>query len=225
MPAATVCADAQQAAEGAELVVLAVEPDGILPILSDLASLLTATNPLVVSVAAGVTLSQMQALAPTARLVRLMPNTAVAIGEGASAFVCAPSCLPSDAALCQQLFAPTGLCLELPREADIQAVASLAGSAPAFFYELLDAMAKQGVAQGLSLELSLQLAAQAMRGTASLQQQTGKSPNALRNAITSPNGATLAGLRRLNSLHVKENWQSVMQACSDRLLEMDAERS
>lgn len=225
LPSAKVFADVQQAVAGAELVLLAVEPDGILPILREVAPVLADSNPLVISVAAGVCLSQMQAVVPSARLLRLMPNTAVAIGEGSSAFVCSSTCLPTDAELCQRLFAQTGLCIELPREDDIQAVVSLSGSAPAFFYELLDAMAKQGVTQGLSLDLSLQFAAQAMRGAAMLQQQTGKSPNALRNAITSPNGATLAGLRRLNSLHVKEHWQSVLQACSDRLQEMDAERA
>ncbi len=224
LPCAQVFEGASEAAQGAELVLLALEPDGILPMLDELRDVIVRDNPLIVSVAAGVTLAAMQSHVPQARIVRLMPNTAVSIGEGVSGFVCGSQCLEGDAQLCEQLFAQTGLCVPLDREDDIQAVVSLAGSAPAFFYEILDAMSKQGAAQGLSPELSLQLATQAMKGAAALQQATGKSPNALRNAITSPNGATLAGLRRLNSLKIKENWQSVLQASSDRLQEMDAER-
>ncbi|MFI3243748.1 MAG: pyrroline-5-carboxylate reductase [Akkermansia sp.] len=225
LPNASVFSNAADALAGANVVLLAVEPDGILPLLSELAGVLETSRPLVISVAAGVRLSQMQALVPHARLVRLMPNTAVAIGEGSSGFVCSSSCLAADAPLCQRLFAATGLCVELSCEDDIQAVVSLAGSAPAFFYELLDAMQQQGVAQGLSPELSLQLATQAMKGSAALQQQSGQDPKSLRNAITSPNGATLAGLRRLNALQLKQHWQSVLQACANRLQEMDAERS
>lgn len=224
-PQAKVSDSATLAAAGANVLILALEPQGVLPVLSELAGVIAQTQPLVISVAAGVPLSSMQAIIPTARLVRMMPNTAVAIGEGVCGFICGEHCHATDADCCHQLFGQTGLCVELQTEDDIQAVVSLAGSAPAFFYEILDAMTKQGTAQGLTPELSLQLAAQAMKGAAALQQQTGKSPNALRNAITSPNGATLTGLRRLNSLKIKEHWQTVMQASSDRLREMDAQQS
>lgn len=222
---ARVCPSANEAALGSDVLLLALEPDGILPMLDELSEQLSQSKPLIISVAAGVSLAAMQAHAPQARLVRLMPNTAVSIGEGASGFVCAAHCLPNDAQLCQELFEQTGLCLPLQSEDEILPIVSLAGSAPAFIYELLDAMVSQGAAQGLSPELALQLATQSMKGAAALQQATGKSPKALRNAITSPNGATLAGLRKLNALQIKEHWQQVMQATADRFNEMESERS
>lgn len=219
----TIADSAIAAATGADVILLALEPDGILPMLDELATILAATKPLVISVAAGVSLAAMQQHAPKTRLMRLMPNTPVSVGEGASGFICGDCCLASDAQLCQDLLAQTGLCLPLQDEGEIQAVVSLAGSAPAFLYEILDAMLTQGIAQGLSPETALALATQSMKGAATLQQQTGKSPKALRNAITSPNGATLAGLRRLNSLKIKENWQEVLQATAERFLKMEAE--
>ncbi len=212
--------DINNAVNDANLVFLAVKPWDILPLLD---SMVLPT--LYVSLAAGVPLHDMEQHAPVgSRLMRAMPNTAVASLVGTTAYIRGKNCTAEDAALCHQLLSPLGLALELPDESQIHALIALAGSSPAYFYELLDAMQMVGEQMGLSRELSLQLASSAMRGAASLQLESQQDPKNLRNAVTSPNGVTLSALRRLNALDIKNSWQEVCRAAQMRSQEMEADQ-
>ncbi len=210
--------DIDKAILGADLVFLAVKPWDILPILGSVKQ-----PALFVSLAAGVPLCDLEKHAPAgSRLMRAMPNTAVASLVGTTAYIRGKHATAEDAALCHQLLAPLGLAIELQDESQIHALIALAGSSPAYFYELLDAMQQVGEQMGLSRELSLQLASSAMRGAASLQLETQQDPKTLRNAVTSPNGVTLFALRRLNALDIKNSWQDVCRAAQTRSQEMEA---
>ncbi len=216
----------QEAAQGADVIILALKPAGIMPCMESISPVLASSNPLIISLAAGVSLADMAQAAPAAsKLLRLMPNTPCEIGQGASAIIGNEYCHRSDVELCCRVLAGTGLIVELEQESQLHAVIALAGSAPAYFYELLDAMACEGEAMGLSRDISLQLASQAMRGAATLQQVSCAEPKKLRNDVTSPNGATLAALRKLNSLGLKDGWRSCMQAAVTRAIEMENEQS
>ncbi len=219
--------EAQSAAQDADVLILAVKPWDILPMLQTLSSLLTARPLLVISLAAGVALAQMQDALPAGaacRLMRAMPNTPVRVGEGVTALLRGSSASTADVTLCEALFASTGTVIELSDEQQIHALIALAGSAPAYFFDLLDSMAAAGAQLGIPREQALLMAAQTMRGAAALQLASDDDPKTLRNAVTSPQGTTLAALRKLHALGVKDAWEQVLHAAHDRSREMEKER-
>ncbi len=222
----TVEQDACRAAAGADIVILGVKPWDFLPLLTQLESRLSAPSPLIVSLAAGVSLSSMEGCLSadsTTRLMRAMPNTPVRVGAGVTALIRGKGVQDDDMEQVQELLRPTGLVVELENEAQIHGLIALSGSSPAYFFDLLDSMAALGEELGIPRELALRMASQSMRGAALLQQESGQDPKSLRNAVTSPNGTTLAALRKLHALRVKDHWQDVLRAAHARSLEMEAE--
>jgi pyrroline-5-carboxylate reductase len=152
---------------------------------------------LVISIAAGLTASQLaSALPASARVIRSMPNTPAMIGKGAAAFCLGPNATREDAALAKNLLSAVGLAVELP-EYQMDAVTGLSGSGPAFVYLLIEAMADGGVRVGLPRAEALQLAAQTVLGAASMVLETGIHPGALKDMVTSPGGTTIAGIAEL----------------------------
>ncbi len=221
---ATSHADAKSSIMNADIIILGVKPWDILPLLAELRDELAQRSCLIISLAAGVSLSSMQeALEPCARLLRAMPNTPVSVGEGVTALIRGEHATDEDMQLANDLLQPTGLVVELEQEEQIHGLIALSGSSPAYFFDLLDSMAAMGGELGIPRELALRIASQSMRGAATLQQLTQQDPKTLRNAVTSPNGTTLAALRKLHSLGVKDHWQDVLRAAHGRSIEMEAE--
>ena len=176
------------------VLVLAVKPQmmadalGRVPVLSDT---------LVLSVAAGTTIATFEAAFPGAPIVRVMPNTPAAIGQGISAMIGNARATSRDLDLTQALMAAVGRVVRLDREDQMDAVTGLSGSGPAYVFHLIEAMAKAGEAQGLSPALSLELARMTVAGAGALAIDADEDPATLRENVTSPGGTTAAGLKIL----------------------------
>ncbi len=176
------------------VLVLAVKPQmmadalGRVPVLSDT---------LVLSVAAGTTIATFEAAFPGAPIVRVMPNTPAAIGQGISAMIGNARATSRDLDLTQTLMAAVGRVVRLDREDQMDAVTGLSGSGPAYVFHLIEAMAKAGEAQGLSPALSLELARMTVAGAGALAIDANEDPAILRENVTSPGGTTAAGLKIL----------------------------
>ena len=176
------------------VLVLAVKPQmmadalGRVPVLSDT---------LVLSVAAGTTIATFEAAFPGAPIVRVMPNTPAAIGQGISAMIGNARATSRDLDLTQTLMAAVGRVVRLDREDQMDAVTGLSGSGPAYVFHLIEAMAKAGEAQGLSPALSLELARMTVAGAGALAIDADEDPVILRENVTSPGGTTAAGLKIL----------------------------
>jgi len=184
--------------EGADIVVVALKPGVVRQVLPGLAAAIT-PGKLVVSIAAGITLAELEAaLAGGTRVVRVMPNTPCLVGEGASAFALGSSASEADGELVAQILGSVGLCLRLP-EAMLDAVTGLSGSGPAFVAVVVDALADGGVLCGLKRDDALRLAAQTVLGAARFLLATGKHPGELKDMVASPGGTTIAGLRALEA--------------------------
>lgn len=182
---------------GRDTIVLAVKPDQVLKVLEGLRGDLA--GKLVVSIAAGVTLSAMLDVAgKDARIVRVMPNTPCLVLEGASVMAASPSCSALDRALVQEIFSAVGVCLEM-EEYFLNAVTALSGSGPAFCFLFLEALSDGGVKAGLPREVALRLAAATMRGAASMVLDLGRHPGQLKDMVTSPSGTTIEGIAALES--------------------------
>lgn len=147
------------------------------------------------SVAAGVTLAQYEdVFGPSTPIVRAMPNTPCAIGQGISAMIGNAATGEGDLTMAEGLLAAVGQVVRLSREEDIDAVTGVSGSGPAYVFHLIEALAQAGRAQGLSDDVAMQLATATVAGAGALALQSNESPAQLRINVTSPGGTTQAGL-------------------------------
>lgn len=205
----------------ADVLVVAVKPQVIDQLLAEI-SPAVGTRPLVMSIAAGVPLTRIErALATGVRVVRVMPNTPCLVRRGASAYSLGTHATAEDGALVNRLFSAVGLAIELPEEL-IDPVTGLSGSGPAFVYTMVEGLASGGVAQGLSSEDALRLAAHTVAGGAAMLLETGKSPAELRDAVTSPGGTTVAGLAALEENGFTRAIVAAVTAATNRSRELGA---
>jgi len=191
-------ADARALAGWADVIVLAVKPQGAVGVLSDLAPALTARH-LVISIAAGVTTAQLAAPLPdSVRVVRVMSNTPALVGAGATAVCAGPRATPDDLALVEELCGAVGRVVQV-QETAMNAVTGLSGSGPAYIFVAIEALADAGVREGLSRDVAQQLAAQTVLGAAKLVLEGGEHPGQLKDRVTSPAGTTIAGIASLEA--------------------------
>jgi len=186
------------AASGLEpnVLVLAVKPQIIGPVMEGLVSVI-GPQTLVLSIAAGISIARLTAGTGTGRVVRTMPNTPAQIGKGITGAVAGPDIEPKDRAAADALLAAAGQVAWFEREDDLDAVTAVSGSGPAYVFNLVEAMAAAGVAQGLAEHVAMQLARQTVIGAAALMEADPTPASVLRQNVTSPNGTTAAALEVL----------------------------
>ncbi len=204
-----------------DVIVLAVKPQHMPGVLSDLAGSVTADH-LVVSIAAGITLSTLSGALPAdTRIVRVMPNTPCLVGISASAYAVGAAATDEDAALVARLLETVGVAMPVS-EPLIDAVTGLSGSGPAYVYEVIEAMADGGVLCGLPRDVALQLAAQTVKGAAEMVFATGDHPGALKDAVASPGGTTIAGLAELERAGLRGALINAVESATNRSRELGA---
>lgn len=200
----------------ADVVVLAVKPGFVTPVLEDLGPSLGA-RPLWISIAAGVPLDQLQSALPAgARIVRTMPNTPALVGAGATAYFPASSVSEAEIQLTEAILEATGWCWRAPNEGLLDAVTGLSGSGPAYVFLILEALADAGVRQGLPRDAAQALATRTVLGAAKLALETGTHPGQLKDQVTSPGGTTIAGLEQLEAHGVRAALYDAVGAATER---------
>jgi len=214
-----VFAENQPVIEKSEIIFLAVKPQVMAEVLLELKPMLTAKH-LVVSVAAGVTLTQLSAiLGNKARLIRVMPNTPILVGAGAAGFCLGAKATYDDAELVHRILNTLGKAVELP-ERLIDAVTGLSASGPAYVAVMIEALADGGVRVGLSRDIALQLATQTVYGTAKMLLETGLHPGMLKDMVASPGGTTIAGLHAMERAGVRCGLMDAVVAATQRAGEL-----
>jgi len=214
---AAACADAASACAEADVLLVCVKP-------ADVPAALEAAKPgsiLVVSVAAGVSTAHLAEAAPSARIIRAMPNTAALAGRSATAIAPGPRTTGEDLALAERIFSSVGRVFRV-EESKLDAVTGLSGSGPAYAFLVVEALAEGGVAAGLPRQLAQELAVATLAGSAALLESTGQHPAILREAVTSPGGTTAAGLLELESAGVRAAFIQAVQAAAERARELSA---
>jgi pyrroline-5-carboxylate reductase len=205
--------------EACNVVVLAVKPQVMATVLAEAKAALRASH-LVVSIAAGVTLKTLaDGLGVPARLVRVMPNTPCLVGTSATGFAPGSSATHDDAALVERLFSAVGVAYRVP-EPLLDAVTGLSGSGPAFVYLFIEALADGGVKCGLPRNVALSLASQTVLGAAKMVLETGQHPGALKDAVASPGGTTIAGLHALEKAAFRAAAMDAVEAATKRAEEL-----
>ncbi|MCS6711323.1 pyrroline-5-carboxylate reductase [Brachybacterium sp. EF45031] len=222
-------ADALEATAGtwddiarADVLVLGVKPYQLDTVLPQVAERLAAGTH-VVSLAAGATLAFLkEGLGGHAALTRAMPNTPMAIGEGVTALMHTDGVSAEQRERLEALLSASGVVEEIP-EGQVHAIIGAAGSAPAFFFAVMEAMVDEAVRQGLPRELAARAVAQSARGAGSLMLERGEHPAVLRAAISSPGGTTAEGVAALERAGVRPGIAAAMEAAARRSREMAGE--
>ncbi len=187
--------DNEAVVQNSRFVFLGVKPQMLSAVAAELKPLL-AEQVVIVSMLAGVTTERLAAELGDLPIIRIMPNTPVAIGEGMILYTANAAVSEADKAAFVQLLSKAGQLDEIP-EVLIDAGCAVSGCGPAFVYLFIEALADAGVACGLSRETALQYAAQTVCGAGRMAVVDERHPAALREAVCSPGGRTIEGVRVL----------------------------
>jgi pyrroline-5-carboxylate reductase len=211
--------DNRALAAEAEILVLAVKPQIMGKVLREIADT-TRANALVVSIAAGVSLSTMETLLPGGtRVVRTMPNTPALVGCGATAVAPGHAATDDDLARARFIFESVGI-VEVLDEGLLDAVTGLSGSGPAYLFLILEAFADAGVKVGLSRRNAQRLAAQTVMGSAKMLLETDEHPGRLKDMVTSPGGTAIAGLHTLEEGGLRTTIINAVESATRRAQEL-----
>jgi pyrroline-5-carboxylate reductase len=205
----------------AKIVIVAVKPQvlaGALGAISSSAGT-DSSGPLLVSIAAGWTLARLRELVPGARWVRVMPNTPCLVGESASGFAAGPDVTEREKKQVQELLTSVGRAWELPEHL-LDAVTGLSGSGPAYAFMMIEALSDGGVRMGLPRDVATALAAQTLRGAATMVLSSGEHPGVLKDRVASPAGTTIAGLAELENHGVRGALIAAVTAATERSREL-----
>ena len=204
----------------ADFVVLAVKPQHAAVALEAIDG--STSEPLVISIMAGVTISRVQELTRAKRVVRVMPNTPCLVGEGASGIAAGDNVSDGDLKYVSELLQSVGKVVEVSEE-HIDAVTGVSGSGPAYVFRFIESLIEGGIAEGLSSDVAKTLAVQTVLGAAKLVTETGEDPAILRDRVTSPGGTTLAALNSLEADGFDRAIVSAVSAAVVRAKELAAE--
>lgn len=210
-----------QVVRACDVLVLAVKPQSMGPVLEGLKHDLTAEH-LVISVAAGVSLTTLAAgLGGHPRLARVMPNTPALVGEGAAGYCLASGARETDDAIVRACLEGVGRTFRVP-ESQLDAVTGLSGSGPAFVYVMIEALSDGGVRVGLPRDVATALAAQTVLGAARMVLETGLHTGVLKDQVASPGGTTIAGLHALERGGLRAALIDAVEAATRRSTELAA---
>jgi pyrroline-5-carboxylate reductase len=179
------------------VVLIAVKPQMMGEALPALAAL-PKEGTVFLSVAAGVSIAAYEtALGGVPCVIRAMPNTPAAVGQGITAIIGNAVASAQDLDLAEDLLGAVGAVVRLDTEEQMDAVTGVSGSGPAYVFHMIETLAAAGRAQGLPEDLAMQLAKATVAGAGALAQSADETPEQLRINVTSPNGTTQAGLEVL----------------------------
>jgi pyrroline-5-carboxylate reductase len=202
----------------ADVVVVAVKP-GDVPGALEAAGPSLAGDALVVSIAAGVTIRELEDAAPGRPVVRAMPNTPAVLRCGAAAIAGGTHATEPHLQTAERLLGAVGTVVRVPEKL-MDAVTGVSGSGPAYVFLLAEALVDAAVLNGLPRDTAVTLVNQTILGAGTLLVEGGESASALRAAVTSPGGTTAAGLHALESRSVRAAVEEAVTAATRRSQEL-----
>ncbi|WP_257388418.1 pyrroline-5-carboxylate reductase [Tahibacter caeni] len=216
-------ADGAGAAADAEVIVLAVKPQVMRPVCEALRTVVQQTRPLLISIAAGIRLDQLDTwCGGGVAVVRSMPNTPALIGAGASGLCANARVTTEQRRRAEAVLGAAGLTVWIEAEEQMDVVTALSGSGPAYFFLLVEALEDAAVGQGLPREAARRLAIQTALGAGRMLAEDGETPARLRERVTSPGGTTQAAVERFLTRGLREIVADAVAAATQRGRELAA---
>jgi pyrroline-5-carboxylate reductase len=216
-------ADNAKAVRNADTIVLAVKPQVMRDVCAGIGAALGDARPLIVSIAAGIRLDQIEAwIGHEVPIVRAMPNTPALIGAGATGLIANAHTSAHERARAQAMLDAAGRTAWIEREELMDIVTALSGSGPAYFFLLVEALEDAAAAQGLPRATARMLASQTCLGAGRMLAESGDAPATLRERVTSPGGTTAAALAAFDAGGFRKLVAAAVAAATERGRELSA---
>lgn len=210
-----------EAAASARIILIGVKPAMVPDLLRDLAPHL-ARGTIVVSLAAGVTIATFESiLGPDVSVLRSMPNTPAVVGRAVTGLAAGTRASDEDVAVVRALFETVGTVIEVP-ESQIDALSTISGSGPAYFFLLVEELTKAAVGKGFTEADARVMAEQTFIGAAALLAASDADPAELRRRVTSPKGTTERAIAVLQDAHLDAVFADATDAALERARELAA---
>lgn len=195
--------NANDLVKNVDIILIATKPFVVEELLNQIKSDVN-ENQLIISIAAGITFAKIEkALGADKKIIRVMPNTPALLESGMSAICKNAAATREDMDCVCAIFSKIGKVITC-EEKDIDAVTGVSGSGPAFYYYIIDQIAKAGEKLGLDYHTALTLSAQTALGAAKMVMETGNTPDELITAVTTPGGTTAEGNKVLKESNISE---------------------
>ena len=216
-----VSADNREIVEGADIVVLAVKPQDLAMTVRPLAPIFARRPPLVLSIAAGIRVADIQGwCGPGIAVVRAMPNRPALNNAGASGLYAPEGLAPAQRQLAEEVLGAVGTTVWVPEEDAIDVVTALSGSGPAYFFLLAELLTEAAVKLGLPHASAQELAIQTLFGSGRMARDSDGDLARLRTEVTSKGGTTEAALRVFDGSNLRGIVAAAVKAAADRGREM-----
>ena len=203
--------------KNSDIIILSVKPQMLESVLHEIKAY--SAGKCFVSIAAGISIEWIREILPDAHVIRVMPNTPLQVGVGATAIAEAPTVPDSFFQTVCDVFSAAGLISVIPENL-MDAVISVNGSSPAFFFRMANVMTKWANEQGINPDAALQLIASTMMGAAEMLLKSGKNAEELTRQVCSPGGTTLAALTAFDERNFDGLMMDAMTRCLLRAREL-----
>ena len=203
-----------------DVLVLAVKPQVMGDACAALREIIEERQPLIISIAAGVTVDNLRNWLGEAPIVRCMPNTPSLVQAGATGLYAAPDVSAEQKEMAGQILSAVGLTFWFETEGELDAVTAVSGSGPAYFFLLMESLIEAAKAQGLDPATARQMVLQTAWGAAQLAVASEAGPDVLRQQVTSPGGTTAAALNVFEEAGFREQVQAAVAAARERSEEL-----
>ena len=203
------------AVKGADAVLIAVKPQYLSGVLSELKGKIDPDS-FVISIVAGVPIANFQEGLNHPTIVRVMPNTPAQIGEGVSGWIATPDLTKDQRTLAEAILSGTGHTYELKNESQLDQITAVSGSGPAYVFLFIEAMIDTAVHIGIPRAQAEEIVIQTVEGSVKYLEARKTHPAVLRNEVTSPGGTTAEALYEFEKHGFRDAIASAMWACYDR---------
>ena len=212
--------DNQKVSEESNLIILAVKPNIIETVLSEIKETVIEKNNLVISIAAGVKIKKIESIiGSSARIIRAMPNTPASIMQGVTAISSNEKVEETDIEKAKILFGSVGKTAEI-KEKELDIFTALIGSGPAYVFYLIESLLESSQNLDLSIDDKVNLIASMISGSANLAIAASDSPQNLRKNVTSPGGVTQRAIEEFEKEDFKEIIKRSMKVAEEKSIEL-----
>ncbi len=218
-PAAT-AGDNVEVVDGADVVVLAVKPQQVRTVATQLAPALATSRPLLISIAAGIATRDLSRWLGDVPIIRAMPNTPALLRCGVSGLYAAPGVTATQRALAEDVLRAVGAVVWVDEEEQIDSITAVSGGGPAYFFLIMELMQSAAQKLGLTAAQARLLVTQTALGTARMAAESGADPAALRAQVTSKGGTTERALRVMQEAGLSEIFERALSAAKARSAEL-----
>lgn len=211
-----VCNNNAELAQQSDVIIIGVKPDGVADVLREIAP---AGERIIVSMAAGVTIAEMEQADSNAKIIRIMPNTPAMAGEAMTSASRNEKVTDEDYGKVRSILEAVGKCEEVPEDL-IDCVIGVSGSSTAYTYMYIEALVQAAEENGMQPEKARKFAAQAVYGAAKMVMESRESLEQLRMNVCSPGGTTIEAVNTLLKNGFMQDIKEGFQAAVDRSKEM-----